>query len=144
MIVVESNSLAGVLEHVAVEYRVPLVPLGGTGSCGLLGGEVAPMFRDEQAVLYLGDWDFSGDNIERSVRERLEAYGGVSLNWSRVALTEEQVEEHGLTIIERKDKRNRKTYPAVETEALDRVGGSAPRIVWRQCGRLAGDRSLDR
>jgi hypothetical protein len=119
ILVVESNSLAGVLEDIAIEYRVIVAPLGGTASCGLLGGEIAPMLSEGQAVLYLGDWDYSGAIIEESARRRLEAYAGVSLDWRRVALTEAQVTEHGLTVIEKFDGRTKTKHPAVETEALD-------------------------
>jgi hypothetical protein len=113
LLVVESNSLAGLLERLAVEYRIVLVPFGGQASCGLLGGELPRHVVDGTRVLYLGDFDPAGEVIERSARERLEAYADVSLDWTRVALTPEQVEEYGLPVIVKGG------HPTVETEALD-------------------------
>jgi hypothetical protein len=71
LLVVESESLAGVLEPLAAEYRMPLIPLRGQASCGFLGGEVPAYVRDGTPVLYLGDWDFSGGHIEQSAHEEL-------------------------------------------------------------------------
>ena len=120
LLIVESNSLAGALEHLAIEYRVVLVPLGGQASCGFLGRELPSYVSEGTTVLYLGDWDFSGGHIERSARERLEAYAGVRrLSWNRVALTEEQVEEHNLPVTKKYDGRTKTHHDAVETEALD-------------------------
>lgn len=118
LLIVESDSLAGLLEPLAVEFRVVLVPLRGQGSLGLLA-EVAPHVQDGTRVLYIGDWDFSGGHIEQSARERLEKITGGVLDWRRVALTEEQVFDHGLPVIEKYDARTRRRHPAVETEALD-------------------------
>jgi hypothetical protein len=113
LLMVESNSLAGVLEDLAREYRVVLVPFGGQASCGLLGAELPRYVEDDTRVLYLGDFDPAGEIIEQSARGRLEAYAGVTLDWARVALTEEQVEEYDLPVIEKGG------HPTVETEALD-------------------------
>jgi hypothetical protein len=121
VLVVESESLAGLLEPLAREYRIAIIPLGGQGSCGLLGGEVPQYVQDGTRALGLMDLDLSGGHIERSARERIEAYAGVTLQWERIAITAEQVEEHGLTWITKTDKRHDPplVYEAVETEALD-------------------------
>jgi hypothetical protein len=121
LLVVESESLAGVLEPLAVEYRVLLVPLGGQGSGGLLGGELPRYLQDGARVLYLGDLDLSGDQIESSARARAEAYAGVRLDWRRLSLTEEQATVYGLEPIVKADKRYRphRWHDAIETEALD-------------------------
>lgn len=120
LLVVESGSLAGLLEQLAYEYRVVLVPLGGQASCGFLGRELPGFVADGSHVLYLGDFDFSGGHIEQSAHARIEAYTGASnLNWERVALTEEQVKAYALPVIDKYDGRTKRHHPAVETEALD-------------------------
>jgi hypothetical protein len=119
LLMVESNSLAGVLEDLASEYRVHLCPLGGQSSTGLLGNELPSYLHDGQPVLYLGDLDLSGEQIEDSARERTEAYGGVVLEWERLALTEEQARTYDLPVIVKTDGRSGKSHEAIETEALD-------------------------
>ena len=71
LLIVESGSLAGLLERVAYEYRVVLVQLGGQASCGFLGRELPRYIADGSDVLYLGDFDFSGGHIEQSARARI-------------------------------------------------------------------------
>jgi hypothetical protein len=120
LLVVESDSLAGVLETVAAENRLPLVPLHGQASTGFLGRELPRYVRDGTPALYLGDWDFSGGQLERSARERIDAYAGIRLDWRRLALTQRQVERYGLPVGRQKwDARTRSDHDAVETEALD-------------------------
>jgi hypothetical protein len=117
---VESESLAGVVEDMAYTYRVPLVPSRGQTSDSL-AVDVALLARDGyERVLYFGDLDFSGAHIEDALRAKVEALARVELDWRRVALTEEQVAEHHLTVIRKYDGRGHGSYhDAVETEALD-------------------------
>jgi hypothetical protein len=58
-------------------------------------------------VLYVGDHDKSGHDIEGSARARLERFGRRALKWQRIALTAGQVEEYGLPLVERVDRRER-------------------------------------
>jgi hypothetical protein len=89
------------------------------GQCaGFLHNEVAPRLKDEARVLYLGDYDLAGGDIEDNTRSVLEGYR--DLDWERLALTGDQVREHNLTPIIKSDRRfkNGGTHEAVETEAL--------------------------
>jgi hypothetical protein len=69
-------------------------------------------------VLYLGDFDLAGGDIEDNTRRVLERYH--ALDWERLALTAEQVRDHRLTPIIKSDKRFKTggAHEAVETEAL--------------------------
>ena len=88
--ITESRSLAGALRAVAEEYRVPTAPTNGqTG--GFLHNDVAPSLDDYQTVLYLGDADLAGRDIEGNTRRVLEEYQ--PLNWERLLITREQLDE---------------------------------------------------
>jgi hypothetical protein len=126
LLVVESESLGGLLEDIASEYRVPLAPARGQASDGFVLDIVRWVEAGHVRVLYLGDFDLSGGHIEQAVRERVEVLTGVSLDWQRIALSHEQVEAHALPVIQKKDSRfapnadgSPRRFPAVETEALD-------------------------
>lgn len=117
LIITESLSLAGVLRDLAYEYVVPITST--RGQCrGFLITEVVPILEDEQRVLYLGDFDLSGGQIEEHTREVLAQF--VDLEWERLAITREQIEEHDLPIIAKRDRRYRdgRLHEAVETESL--------------------------
>ena len=126
ILVVESESLGGLLEDIANEYGVPLAPARGQASDGFVLDIVGWVEAGHERVRYLGDFDLSGRHIEDAVRERVEALTGIGLDWQRIALTEDQVEEHSLPVIQKSDRRfapnsdgSPRRFPAVETEALD-------------------------
>jgi hypothetical protein len=122
LVITESRSLAGVLRATVAAYLCPIVATAGQSSGSLLALEVAPLLRDDpdREVVYLGDYDPQGEDIEEATRRRLEEHVGAELRWERLALTGEQVEEFELPAIEKVDHRHRPpmTYEAVETEAL--------------------------
>ena len=119
LILTESRSLAGVLRALMREYRVMIAPTNGQTN-GFLRNDVAPLITVKTPVLYLGDWDFSGGHIEANTRRVLERDRGRVLNWERLALTENQVNDPdlNLTVIDKYDRRTKTTHPSVETEAL--------------------------
>jgi hypothetical protein len=76
---------------------------------------------DGQVVLAVVDLDKVGEDIARSAWERLEKRSGYALDWRRLALTEQQVDEYGITMVPRVDRRetvNPQTRLVAETEAL--------------------------
>ena len=79
MILTESRSLAGVLRHIVSEYRARIASTNG--QCGgFLRTDIAPQLRPGDGVLYLGDYDLSGDQIEDNTRRVLEReIGGAAL-----------------------------------------------------------------
>jgi hypothetical protein len=119
MILTESRSLAGVLRHIADEYHVRIAATNG--QCGgFLRTDIAPALQPDDEVIYLGDLDLAGNQIEDNTRRVLEREVGGPLRWKRLALTPEQVQEHNLPVIIKHDRRYRDARPheAVETEAI--------------------------
>jgi hypothetical protein len=119
LLVVESESLAGLLDPLADRYQIVLVPVRGQAGGAYLVNDVRPYVeRGHTEVLYVGDWDKAGADIEASARDRLEHHAGRALTWTRLALTGEQVAAHDLPRIERYDGRDRQTREVCECEAM--------------------------
>ena len=120
LVLTESRSLAGVLRGTAAKYRVQIAATGGQ-IAGFLHTEIAPLLTRAASarVLYLGDFDLAGNQIGASTRKVLEHKVG-PLDWERIALTAEQVEQYDLSKIIKHDRRYKDGRPheAVETEAL--------------------------
>jgi hypothetical protein len=120
LILCESRSLAGCLRSVTSEYGVRIASTNG--QCGgFLHTRIVPILQPEQRVLYLGDLDLCGNDIEDNTRRVLEQELGALLDWERLALTEAQVERYQLPKIIKGDKRfsgDKGVHEAVETEAL--------------------------
>lgn len=117
ILVVESESGAGVLTSTARTYRVPVIPTRGQSN-GWLRTEVARRIGDRPvAVTYLGDADKAGGDIEANTERVLREVLDVK-HWDRVALTWDQVREHGLPTVERRDGRDGITRTVCELEAL--------------------------
>jgi hypothetical protein len=119
MILTESRSLAGVLRGIVQEYRARIASTNGQVG-GFLRTDIAPQLRPGDAVVYLGDFDLSGGQIEDNTRRVLEREIGGMLDWVRIALTEAQVRDYDLPRIIKNDRRYKDGRPheAVETEAL--------------------------
>jgi hypothetical protein len=119
MVLTESRSLAGVLRVlVRDEYRARIAATNGqTG--GFLHTELAPVLEAGDRVLYLGDLDLAGAQIEANTRRVLERLGG-PLQWERLALTKEQADFYHLEPIIKLDNRYKpaREHEAIETEAL--------------------------
>jgi hypothetical protein len=119
MSLTESRSLAGVLRDVVRDYGARIAATNG--QCGgFLRTEIAPQLRPVDRVIYLGDLDLAGGQIEDNTRRVLERLIGGPLRWERLALTEEQVRQYNLPTIIKRDRRYKDGRPheAVETEAL--------------------------
>jgi hypothetical protein len=119
LILCESRSLAGVLRNTVRDYRGRITATNG--QCGgFLRTEIAPLLRPGDPVIYLGDLDLSGGQIEDNTRRVLEREIGGELLWERLALTQEQVREYDLPVIIKRDRRYKDGRPheAVETEAI--------------------------
>lgn len=158
----ESRSLSGTLQATAREYRILLSSVNGQSS-GHLHNEVAPALHDGQRVLYLGDADLSGHDVEGNTRKVLEGYH--SLRWERLAITRAQLDRvrtwpDGSTYtlwdrrIRKTDKRHTARscckgmgddgqgagHDAVETEALGQAEITA--IVRGRLDELLADRGV--
>jgi hypothetical protein len=120
-VITESRAVAGVLGNLADQYCVDVFPTGG--QCGgWLHTVVAPQLEPDDRVFYAGDLDLSGGQIETNTRAVLERLIGGELDWTRIALTEDQVDEYDLRqwAITKLDRRYKppKRHQAIECEAL--------------------------
>jgi hypothetical protein len=138
LILTESRSLAGVLRDLAQRYAVKIAATNGQVG-GFLHTDIAPMLEPADCVLYIGDWDWQGHQIEANTRRVLERLVGGELDWTRIALTEEQVKRYRLRRLQimKPDRRYKpvRSHPAIETEALRQP-------VIRQIVRVALDADL--
>lgn len=118
LILCESRTFGGVLRRtLAPTYLCPVAATNGQVG-GFLHTNVVPVLsRNERPVLYIGDHDHQGSQIEANTQRVLVREAG-ERPWRRVALTAEQAE--GLPAIEKIDRRYRppRTHRAVEVEAL--------------------------
>jgi hypothetical protein len=123
LVLTESRSLGGVLRPIANRYSVKIASTNGQVG-GFLHTQIAPLLQDADSpqVLYLGDYDLAGNQIESNTRRVLEQEVGPFLDrWKRIALTAEQVGQYSLPTILKHDRRYKDGRPheAVETEALN-------------------------
>ena len=131
---VESRSLSPTLAGTARDLGVSLYPSGGMSSDTFVHGaavEAVHTGRERMAVVYVGDYDPSGlqiaDSLETKLIEHLDYAGeyynmdAPTLTFERVAITEEQIEDHGLPTKPVKSTQSRKRYDidqTVEAEAM--------------------------
>lgn len=102
IVVLEKEALYEVFRQITDAEGVDLVPVRGYSSVTLLhdlSARMQDMTSDGGVesinVLYFGDFDPSGADIQREVAEKLEEYGA-DFEIERVAITREQIEEMGL------------------------------------------------
>ncbi|HEX9595419.1 MAG TPA: hypothetical protein VF982_00950 [Anaerolineales bacterium] len=119
---VESRSLAGVLEDDCEDLAVNLYPCGGFASI-TLAHEAAEEInaRDKPAVIiYVGDYDPAGVLIDVSLEQELRQHLDVPLEFTRLAITEQQIKDHDLPTKPRKakDRRSQHVLHTVEAEAM--------------------------
>ena len=94
---IEKDALASLFLQICDKYNVRLFPSRGYPSVTLLY-EAARHLRTITrpiTILYFGDFDMRGVDIERYLTDRLQQFG-VATNVKRLALTRQQVEEHRL------------------------------------------------
>lgn len=98
---VEKEALAGVFASVCQDLRVVTFPSRGYTSITLLKDAADRMrgaIQDGRnpRILYFGDFDPSGQDIERNIREKLNGTFGVPTKVHRKALTREQIDRYEL------------------------------------------------
>jgi hypothetical protein len=95
---IEKEALAGVFERVCNELRVPYLSCRGYTSQSEMWRASQRLLRytkdgQEVHILHFGDHDPSGIDMSRDITERLAIFG-VDLEFERLALNMDQVEEH--------------------------------------------------
>lgn len=105
---VEKEALAGVFANICNDLKVVSFPNRGYTSITLLKEaadrikeetrkKVPPMGNRKQAhILYFGDFDPSGQDIERNIRDKLQNTFHVDVTVTRKALTRKQINKHKL------------------------------------------------
>jgi hypothetical protein len=116
LILSESKGVAEVLQAVAYEYVCPIAGLKGQ-TAGFLRTAIAQLLGDnDRTVLYLGDLDRCGLDIEHNAAAVLQAATGRLRNWTRIGLNMDQVE--GVEPIWKTDGRDGQGHDAWELESL--------------------------
>ena len=119
----ESDSIAGTIFDITARWDVPLMVTRGQSS-ETFAHNAAEAWKETSSVpsvLYIGDHDPAGLDIEESVRTKLETFYGRTLLWDRVGVTWSQAEALDLPGTPLKTAGRRKPYPfplAVQAEAL--------------------------
>jgi len=94
---VEKDALASVLEPIAKEFHIILMVNRGYSSLSAMK-ESAERFIAQNdkylSLLYLGDFDPSGEDMVRDIRSRMSLFGVESLEVTKLALTMDQVDEY--------------------------------------------------
>jgi hypothetical protein len=114
----ESDSIAGSIGSVIERWDIPLMPTRGYSSETFAYNAAEAWVEDDRlpVVLYIGDHDPHGLEIEASLRGRLRTFAGWEVAWHRIGVTWSQVEDLGLP-----GTAPKKPYgfpAAVEAEAL--------------------------
>jgi len=106
----EKDSVAGVIQPITREYDVALHPCRGYASVSFAGQIAATWAATEKPIraYYCGDFDASGFDIERDLKEKLNRYsGGVRFEWERIAICEEDFDRENLIALPIKKSDNR-------------------------------------
>jgi hypothetical protein len=124
----ESRSIAGVIEQTCQDLAVSLYPAGGFSSLSLAYqaaeyiNDATENGRKPAHVIYVGDYDPAGvlidQCIDRELRQHL--HSAVDMQFHRIAITEQQIEQYDLPMKPRKsgDKRALHIQETVEAEAM--------------------------
>jgi hypothetical protein len=94
VIVTEKRTLIAQMRAWTRPYTIPVVPLGGYSSESF-EREIRDWFGDGESyrVIYVGDFDPSGEDIERNVRLHT---GRVFSSWKRLCVTKGQIRRYRL------------------------------------------------
>ena len=120
----ESRSLGGVLEDDCDRLAVSLYPCGGFSSATLAFQAVEDWNRasgkDRVVVIYVGDYDPAGTLIDKHLLRELEQHSPLPIEFRRLAINPEQIEEYDLPTKPRKpgDRRRPDITVSVEGEAM--------------------------
>lgn len=111
-VIVEKDAIAGVLSPVTRKYDVALSPIRGYVSLSFAAEIAAEWKRIDKPITayYLGDYDASGFDLERDIREKLQRYCSKSFRWVRLGVNAADFEAFELIALEPKtsDKRSAK------------------------------------
>ena len=120
---VEKDALSRLVSDVTNEYNVRTCPSRGYSSFTYIKDAVNRLRNVKQPIkiLYFGDFDPSGMDIERDLWTRLYKYGCSDLSVERIALTQDQIMEYNLPPMPAKKSDARYNKFVAETGAGDAV-----------------------
>lgn len=130
LISLEKDALSRLVSRIANTYSVRTFPTRGYPSFSYVQRMaqyiMTRMTDKETIVLYYGDFDPSGMDIERDLTDRLGKYGAKNFTVQRIALTAEQIKQYNLPPmpVKRSDARAENFMEehgdsAIELDALD-------------------------
>lgn len=93
---VEKDALAGVLKPIAQDHHITLMVNRGYSSQSALYESMLRFTgksNREQVILYLGDFDPSGEDMVRDIQDRMDMFGA-SVQVEKIALTLGQVQKY--------------------------------------------------
>lgn len=92
---VEKDALAGVLRPLAHEYHVPMMVNRGYSSQSAMYEASKRYLNQEKTLtlLYLGDFDPSGEDMVRDISDRMEMFG-IGVMVKKIALTLDQIKKY--------------------------------------------------
>jgi len=97
---VEKDALAGVLRPLANKYHVPMMVNRGYSSQSAMY-EASKRFLDQsdnktsRTILYLGDFDPSGEDMVRDIADRMQMFGcGAEFEIKKIALNPDQIKKY--------------------------------------------------
>lgn len=138
---IEKDALAGVFMEVTAEYDVPLYVTRGYSSETLVYS-AAEVLKEVQKPIYIyhfGDYDPSGRDMVRDLREKLRGFG-VRCQFIEAAVTAEQVEQMQLpTRPTKKTDTRTKNWQGGESVELDAI----PPATLRQMVRSVIEQHID-
>lgn len=133
---VEKDAAVGIVEPTCHALRLPYFSCRGySSSSGLYeAGKRLESFRQagyETLILYLGDHDPSGVQMTDVSQERVDMYARGGINFRRIALTLDQVEEHRPppNFVKETDSRTKWYVDKFETEDCWELDALSPKVV---------------
>lgn len=122
----ESRSIAGAIQGTCRDLAVSLYPAGGFSSLTLAYQSAEYMLSAADGkpivVFYVGDYDPAGVLIDQAIERELRAHlpNDIDMDFQRIAITEQQIEDHDLPTKPRKagDRRAQHIAATVEAEAM--------------------------
>lgn len=96
---VEKDALSGVIWPIVADFHVTLMVNRGYSSISAMYEGSKRMLRahsrgQRPCILYIGDHDPSGLDMDRDIRERMSTFGARLHHFERIALTGPQIEEY--------------------------------------------------
>lgn len=97
----EKKAMVGTFKSILGDKQVAIVPFGGYHSVSYLYNNCERLARlqnkeKEIHILYFGDVDPTGENIQQVIEDKLVQYGVYDIDFKRIAITDEQIEDFKL------------------------------------------------